>query len=284
MTLAAVLPAPVLAEASLRPLTLNLSPMKAPIKKTQSIAPFLEAKSIFSVDLTSGVPLFERKIWDRRQIASIGKLITAMVILDNHKLDEKVIVSKNASSQEGSRMWLREGEEITVGNLLTGMLVNSGNDAATALAEFDSGNERNFVAKMNRKALELGLKNSHFSNAKGFDYKSNYSTAFDTMLFGKAALDYPFIREKVLIKSGEVTSANGDVKHTLESTNELLDYTFFKIIGLKTGSTPEAGQSFVSLAEGPNNHEILTVILDSPSRFKETKIFLDWIFRNFEFP
>lgn len=261
----------------------TLNSPKTPLKKGESIAPVIEAQSVYSIDLESGAPLFMRDIFTRRPIASIAKLMTAMVILDNHSLNEKIKVSKNATKQEGSRMWLAAGEAISVENVLTGLLINSANDAAVALAEFDAGSEENFVRKLNMKAVALGLKNTSFSNAKGFDADGNYSTAYDTIIFSRAALDYPFIRKITAIKKGGVTSLNGKMKHALESTNDLLENPYFKIIGLKTGHTPASGESFVSLAAGPNGREILTVMLNSPDRFKETKILLDWIFRNFDF-
>ncbi|MEK7172040.1 MAG: D-alanyl-D-alanine carboxypeptidase, partial [Patescibacteria group bacterium] len=80
----------------------------------------------------------------------------------------------------------------------------------------------------------------------------------------------------------EVTSLNGNTKHKLESTNELLENPYFKVVGLKTGRTPAAGESFVALAQAPDGREILTVVLDSPDRFKETKILIDWILRNYK--
>lgn len=280
----ALLPSQLMASSLTAAESPSLEIPNIPVKITDSLGPVMEAKSVFSIDLNTGSPLFSKAIFERRQIGSIEKLVTAMVILDNHRLDEKTIVSKNAASQEGSKMWLAPGEEITVENLLFGMLVNSGNDAAVALAEFDSGSEQQFVAKMNEKVRSMFLKDTHFTNAKGFDDPENYSTAYDTIVFSRAALSYPFIREKVKIKNAEVFSAKGGVRHKLESTNELLENPFFKVVGLKTGKTPAAGESFVSLAIGPNNHEILTVILDSPSRFKETKILLDWLTRNYEFP
>ncbi len=256
---------------------------KSPFKKGSSMAPMLSAESIYAIDLETNTPLVVRDIFTRRPIASIEKLVTAMVILDRHKLDEKVTVSKNAADQEGSQMGLKSGEEISMESLLTGMLINSGNDAAVALAEFDAGTEEVFVFKMNEKARSLGLKDTHFSNAKGFDEAENYSTAYDTMLFSRAALGYSFIRKTVAIKSLTVTSASGKTKHALENTNELLENPYWKVTGLKTGRTPGAGQSFVSLMKGPGDREILTVMLDSPNRFKETKILLDWILRNYEF-
>ena len=267
------------------PSTLTLAPQQqAPLKTGVSIGPVIEARSVYAMDLASGTPLFVRDIFTRRHIASIAKLVTAMVILDAHKLDEKTTVSQNAATQEGSSMKLKRGEQITVENLLTGMLVNSGNDAAVALAELDAGNESHFVEKMNEKAQALGLKDTHFSNAKGFDEPANYSTAFDTMIFARAALTYPFIKKTAATKTGDVASVDGKTHHRLESTNELLEHSSFHVIGLKTGHTPEAGESFVSLALTSDGHEILSVMLDSPNRFKETKILLDWIYRNFAFP
>ena len=262
----------------------SLAYASAPRKKTESLGPAIEAKSAYAIDINSGEPLFVREIFKMRQIASIAKLITAMVILDRHGLEEIVTVSPNASRQQGSAMGLASGEKITVGSLLTGMLINSGNDAAVALAEFDAGSEVLFVNRMNEKAARLGLTQTRFSNAKGFDEKGNYSTAFDTMRFGRAALGYPFIKQTASIKKYEVASANGKIKHKLESTNELLENPHFSIVGLKTGHTPEAGESFVGLVKGPNGHDILTIVFDSPNRFKETKILVDWILRNYDFP
>ncbi|MBI4994913.1 D-alanyl-D-alanine carboxypeptidase [Candidatus Peregrinibacteria bacterium] len=262
---------------------LTLTEAAAPEKITESTGPVLEAHSAYAIDLKSGTPLFIKNIFSRRPIASITKLVTAMVILDNHDINEKVTVGKNPPLQEGSKMRLAEGEIITVEALLTGLLIASANDAATALAETDAGNEKAFISKMNEKARHLGLKNTHFSNAKGFDEKSNYSTAYDIMLFSREALNYPFIKSTVSIKNTQVASSNGKIKHALESTNELLENPYFKVIGLKTGRTPAAGESFVALAEIENGRQILTAVLDSPDRFKETKILIDWIVRNYKF-
>lgn len=281
VTLTTVMPEKTVIETQTNVLTLNQE--SAPEKTTESIGPVLEALSAYVIDLESGVPLFVKNIFDRRPTASIAKLVTAMVILDNHKLDEKITVGKNPLIQEGSKMWLAQGEVITIESLLTGLLITSANDAAIALAEADAGNEKAFTAKMNEKAIGLGLRNTHFSNAKGFDEKNNYSTAYDIMLFSREALNYSFIKKTASIANAEVTSVNGRTKHTLESTNELLNNPYFKIMGLKTGKTPLAGESFVALAEIKNGRQILTVVLDSPDRFKETKILIDWIVRNYKF-
>lgn len=283
-TLVSSLPPRIVASAIAQDSLLSLGNPLVPVKKTESLGPVLDAQSYFSIDVKTGTPLAVHDIFARRSMASITKLVTAMVILDTHGLEEKVIVSRAATEQEGSRMELRPGEEITVGSLMQGLLIASGNDAAVALAEYDAGSEANFVGKMNAKAHTLGLRDTHFSNAKGFDDADNYSTAFDILLFSRAALDYPFIRTTAATKKLEVTSFNGKIRHTLETTDDLLENEVFKFKGLKTGTTPLAGESFVSLFETPDGREILSVVLASPHRFKETKILLDWIVRNFEFP
>lgn len=262
----------------------RLSARASPTKVGDSIAPVIDAKSVYAIDLATGTPLFVRDIFTRRQIASVSKLVTAMVILDSHDISEVLTVSALSVSQEGSRMWLQEGEKITVEAVLKGLLINSGNDAAYALAEFDSGSLAAFVEKMNKKAAALGLRDTHFSNVMGFDERDNYSTAFDTMIFSRHALTYETILRTVSIASEEVTDVKGKIRHHLESTNELLQSPFLKVHGLKTGRTPMAGQTFVALAELEGDHEVLTIVLDSPNRFKETTILLDWIVRNFQFP
>lgn len=284
-TLFTFVPSQILAEELLLSSNRNpsLATLQAPTKKDESSGPVLEAASVFAVDVKTGTPLFAKDIFTRRSIASIAKLVTAMVVLDSHSLNEIATISKNAASQEGSSMGLKTGEKITVHNLLMGLLIKSGNDAAVALAEFDAESEDKFVKKLNEKATALHLRNTHFSNAKGFDDEGNYSTAFDTIAFSRTALSYPFIIESVAKAKAEVTSTDGKLTHSLESTNQLLDNQYFTVRGLKTGHTPAAGESFVALAIAENGHEILTVVLNSPDRFKETKILLDWIFRHFTY-
>ncbi|PJC36693.1 hypothetical protein CO046_04735 [Candidatus Peregrinibacteria bacterium CG_4_9_14_0_2_um_filter_53_11] len=283
-TVAATLPPQIVAQGYAQNSVLTLGENRAvPEKITRSLGPVVEAAAVFSVELESGTPLLSTRIFDRRAIASITKLVTAMVILDNHKLDEVLTVSNNAAGQEGSRMWLKTGEEIRVEEAMRGLLISSGNDAAVALAEYDAGSEEAFVKKMNDKAQALGLKNTHFSNSKGFDSQYNYSTAFDVMVFSRAAFQYPFIRESAHTQSLEVQSADGSITHKLETTDELLGDSDFAFRGLKTGTTPLAGESFVSVVELYPGHTILTVVLGSRARFKETKIILDWIRRNYSF-
>lgn len=246
-----------------------------------NIAPVLKAKSVLAVDLNNGMLLYEQNGYDRRAIASITKLMTTTIILEENKLDDIVTVSKTASQVEGSKAWLAPGEKISVENLLYSSLIHSANDAAYALAEFNSNGEvTNFVAKMNQKAQELGLRDTHFTNPIGLDEPENYSSAYDLAILGRYAYGKSFIRRAAVIKEMEVSSTNGKFTHKLKSTNDLLG-SYLKVLGLKTGTTDLAGQCLIAIIENGKGDDILTVVLDSPSRYSETKLLADWVFRTF---
>lgn len=246
-----------------------------------NIAPILKAKSVLAVDLNNGMLLYEQNGYDRRAIASITKLMTTTIILEENKLDDIVTVSKAASQVEGSKAWLAPGEKISVENLLYSSLIHSANDAAYALAEYNSNGEvTNFVAKMNQKAQELGLRDTHFTNPIGLDEPENYSSAYDLAILGRYAYGKSFIRRAAVIKEMEVSSTNGKFTHKLKSTNDLLG-SYLKVLGLKTGTTDLAGQCLIAIIENGKGDDILTVVLDSPSRYSETKLLADWVFRTF---
>lgn len=252
---------------------------KTPQKNPALTAPVLSAEAAIAYDTASKTVLYKKNIFEMREMASISKLMTAIIVLDNHKLDEKLTVSKKAADMISSKIWLLPSEEISAENALYGLLIASGNDAAVALAEFDSVTEENFVKKMNAKAHEIGLTNTHFSNAAGLDDKNSYSTAYDILKLSLKALEYPFIKKAVALQKLEIRSTNGKIKHKLKNTNELLGNDYFNFYGLKTGKTEGAGPSFVGLAKAKNGNEILTVVLGSNNRFQDTKVLLDWVER-----
>lgn len=249
-----------------------------PLKNPEMISPIIGAKSAISTDMESGEILFEKNVHERLQIASITKLMTILIILEENRFDETVKISKNAANTEGSTMHLVAGEEITIKNLLFGALINSANDSAVALAEHNSGNVEAFVKKMNDRSGELGLLNTHFSNPIGLDHKDNYSSAYDLSRLANYIYKNKFIQEAAVIKNLEVKSINGKYNHNLSSTNELLN-SYLKIKGLKTGKTSMAGLCLVAISENDSGDEIITIVLDSPDRFGESKILIDWVFR-----
>lgn len=249
-----------------------------PIKNPEMLAPVIEAKASIAMDISSGEILFEKNIHERVQIASITKLMTMLIILEENRFDETVTVSQNAATTEGSTMYLRAGEEITIENLLYGALINSANDSAVALAEHNAGSVDAFVEKMNKRSNQLGLLNTHFSNPIGLDSKNNYSSAYDLARLAEYIYHNKFIKDAATVKNLEVSSTNGKLVHKLESTNELLN-SYLKIKGLKTGKTNMAGLCLVAIAENDQGHEIISIVLNSPDRFQESKVLIDWAFR-----
>ncbi len=260
---------------------LNLIQEKAetPNKNSKYISPIIGARSSIALDMNTGKILYEKNAYERLPIASITKLMTTYIILKENKLNDVVTVSNNAATVEGSTMYLRAGETIAVENLLYGALINSANDAAVALAEYNAGSVDEFVEKMNKEALLLGLTDTHFSNPIGLDQADNYSSSYDIAKLSKYIYQNQFIKHAAKLKELEVKSVSGDYTHKLESTNELLDNEYLNIKGLKTGRTSSAGLCLVSIAENESSNEIITVVLDSPERFNETKILVDWVFR-----
>ena len=266
---------------SLAPKSAGESLIIKPVKKSDYVAPYVTASSAMAYDLDSDSILFQKNINEQRPMGSINKLMTAMIILDGHKLEEVVTVSKEASKIEGSKVWIFPNEKLYVRDLIEGMLIPSGNDAAVALAIYDSVTEMAFVEKMNQKAKSLGMSHTNFSNSSGFDSNNNVSTSYDLMLLARAALQYDFIRQTVSVKSKAITSLDFKIKHKLETTNELLNNSAYHFYGLKTGTTPGAGPSFIGLAE-EEGHHLLTIILNSGDRFQEAKLLVDWSIRAYD--
>jgi len=257
---------------------LSVSPI--PIKRDGFVSPVVEASSAIIMDNQTGEILYEKNAHEKRSIASITKLMTTIIILEENNLDEVVTISPKVKYTDGSEMLLKTGEKMTVENLLYGLVIHSANDAAIALAEFNAGSEKAFVEKMNKKALELGLLNTHFQNPVGYDSAMNYSSAYDVARLSRYSYQKSFIKKTAPIKEYEVKSVDNAYTHKLKSTNELLD-SYLNIKGLKTGKTPKAGLCNVSVAENENGSDIITVVLNSPARFKESKIMIDWAFRAF---
>lgn len=236
----------------------------------------MSAKAVLAIDLESQAVLFQENSYAKVPIASLTKLMTAYIILNEKDTETVVTVSPRAASETGSRMGLYNGEQIKVKDLLYGMLIKSGNDAAVALAEHHSGSEAAFVEHMNKRAAELGLDATYFEDASGLS--NNYSSAKDLAALSSRLVRYDAIREIVHNKTYTVTSIDG-YEHKLTNTNIILGQ--LGIIGLKTGKTPAAGECLISLARTAEGKEVLSVVLGSENRFADTKIFLEWIYNNF---
>lgn len=238
--------------------------------------PLISAESIYITDITSFTPVFERNSKKKLYPASTAKIITALVAIDLFKPTDVIVVTKQITKEEQpdwQLMGLVTGERMTVENLLYGALVYSANDAAYTLANtygYDA-----FIEKMNQKAAELGMRNSHFKNPIGIDDYEQKTTAYDLALAARALLKNSYLAKFVSTK--EITISDVDYKyfHRLSNVNELLGKVV-GIGGLKTGYTELAGQNLVSFYK-KNGNQYIIVVLKSLDRFEDTKTLTQWI-------
>ncbi len=284
-----------------------------PEKNEQNIAPIIEAKSAIIVDMKNGLVLYEKNIYEPMPIASLTKLMTTVIVIEETDPQETAVISKNASQTEGSRIWLAEGEKMTVENLLYAALINSANDSAVALAEHNAGSVSVFVEKMNTRAKELGMLSTTFVNPTGLDEDPpaetaettpddtesetrtsdsnnenpipatnlrNISSAYDLTILARHAFGKSFIRRTATKKELEIASINETLTHKLKNTNDLLN-SYLPVLGLKTGTTDAAGECLIAVIENENGNDIMTIVLNSPSRYKESKILADWALRTY---
>ncbi|HSX01054.1 MAG TPA: serine hydrolase, partial [Candidatus Saccharimonas sp.] len=215
----------------------------------------------------------------QRPIASVTKLITALVILSRHRPDETVTIGQlPAYPSDAELVGLQPGERYQLGDLVGAALVISANDAADALALYDSGTITKFAAQMNLKMSAWGISGTRFTNPSGLQDDGNYATAAALARISQLALANPFIKSTITQTSATFSSTAGRVL-TGPSTNKLLATGQF--YGIKTGYTQAAGQCFVGLAR-VGGHDVITVVLGSADRFGTTQELVNWISRNYQ--
>jgi D-alanyl-D-alanine carboxypeptidase (penicillin-binding protein 5/6) len=197
--------------------------------------------------------------------------MTALVTVRRADLKARVVVSVRAAGTPGSRMGLVAGETLTVRDLLYGLLLPSGNDAAVALAEHVAGSEAAFVRLMNEAAAELGLRGTRFTNAHGNDEPGETTSAADLVLMVRAVLAYPLLAQIVATPSVQTAG------RALTNTNELLG-VYRGADGVKTGTTDLAGECLVASVTR-DGHRLLTVVLGSQDRYADTRALLDFVDR-----
>ncbi len=242
-------------------------------------APAVEARYAILVD-SEGNVLWSRGADRHTPIASITKVMTAIVALENGNLDDVYTVSQHAATIGESCIGLATGNQLTLRELLNGLLVHSGNDAATAIAEGIAGSEEAFVQMMNEKAASMGLKDTHFENPTGLPTDGIYSTAADVSVMMRYAMHNDTFREIVAKK--EVTLEFGGKKHTFKNSNILLS-SWDSCIGGKTGTTNASGQCLASVAS-QDGFELYAVVLgctDEFQRFQDSYKLLDWGYAHF---
>lgn len=227
----------------------------------------ISAQSAISLDGQTGRILFEKAADRRSLIASTTKIMTALVVCEQCNVLDRVRIPKEAVGIEGSSMYLREGEVLTVQELLYGMMLHSGNDAATALAIYCGGTVEGFAELMNDKAHRLGLQNTHFVNPHGLDAPDHYSTAKDLAVLAAYAMENPIFSRTVSAKQISVGS------RSLRNHNKLL-WQVDGADGVKTGFTKAAGRILVSSASR-DGRRIIAVTINAPNDWSDHKSLLE---------
>ncbi len=222
----------------------QVEPAAATVPADQA-APALASKSALLINADNGEVIYSKEPDMRLPMASTTKMMTALLVMENTiNLDEPVTISKRAAETGESSVWLMEGETLTVRELLKGLLIQSGNDAAVALAEHEAGSVEAFVEQMNARAAELGLENTHFMNPHGLDNPEHYSSAADLVTMGSEIMKYPEIREIVVMQEAAIPMAGQPGGRQLVTHNHLLGLSP-TVTGVKTGYTDTAGQCIV---------------------------------------
>ena len=243
--------------------------------------PSINSRAAIVYDRNSGLVLFGKNENEKRKMASTTKIMTAIVVIENSSLDDIVTVSSKAAGTGGSRLGLHTNDKITVKNLLYGLLLCSGNDAAVALAEHVGKDVSGFANLMNTKAKELNLTNTHFVTPHGLDNDEHYTTAYELAVLANYALKNETFRKIVGTKN--ITISINSYSKTLSNTNELLG-NLNGVYGVKTGFTNGANRCLVTSVKR-NNMDIICVVLGADTKKDRTKDsieLIEYTFNNFE--
>lgn len=232
------------------------------VQATEAI--YISANQAVLMECQSGRVIFEKNSHERRPIASITKVMTALLAIEYGSLDEEVTVSKRATLTGGSSIYLHEGEKIKLEDLLYGLMLRSGNDAAVAIAEHIAGSVEGFSFLMNQKALYLGMSNTSFKNPHGLDEENHYSSAYDIALLMRHAMENE--QFKKISETKVFKSENRDYRWF--NKNKLLTHLYPHSTGGKTGFTKKAGRTLVSSAE-KENMALIAVTLNAPDDWND---------------
>ena len=244
------------------------------IANATTSAPFVHAASACLLDVDSGRILYEKNGHEPRKIASLTKVVTGWIAIKSNQLDKMVTVSANAARQEGSSVYLRIGEKVKVRDLLYAMMMRSGNDAATSIAEAVAGSTDQFAKLMNQEVTRLHLKNTHFANPHGLDQNGHYASADDFAVLTGQALKNPLFRQVVSTKYYRISRSTEMNGMRLKNKNKLL-WMMQNADGVKTGYTKAAGRCLAASAS-LGGRQVVLVLLDDPSDWNDAKALLSY--------
>lgn len=235
--------------------------------------PKVRAKGVLLVELGQRQVLYESNAGKRLAPASLTKIMTALIAIEEGDPDGTVTVSRHAARATGHRLRLRAGQTFRRHDLVDAMLVTSANDACRAVAESIGGSEAAFVGKMNHYADMLGLRDTHFENACGFDAPRHYSTARDLAHLATAAMEHPAFAESVAHLDGVLRTIDGRRAYRLRTTNRLMAAQYEGAVGVKTGFTRGAGRCLIARVVREEG-DVLLVMLNAPRRWGDAPTLL----------
>lgn len=240
------------------------------------------ADSALLMDARTGTVLWAKNEHKQRPPASTTKILTAVVALEYGNLSETITIDRSATGVGGSQIWLEPGEKRTLQELIQGLMLKSGNDAAVAIAQHIGGSVEGFSTLLNKRARELGAFNTVFSNPNGLPEKTkpHYSTAYDLALMARRGLQIPIFQTIVQTKYDQIPWGNHDWERRLTNTNKLLWY-FPGADGVKTGTTTAAGNCLVASATR-EGFQLIAVVLHADNRWGDAAKILEYGFKNFQ--
>ncbi len=236
----------------------------------------LSAKSAILINAQTNEVIYEKNAYEQRGMASTTKIMTALIALEEGDLNRSITVKDEDVRIEGTSIGLKDGDKITLETLVTGMLLESGNDAANVTATAIGGTREKFVSLMNKKAKSMGMKNTCFKNPSGLTEEGHYSTAFDMALLGSYAVKNEQFRSICSQSSVRVSYGNPEYQRTFKNHNKLLN-SCDGVFGIKTGFTKASGRCLVSAAER-NGVTLVAVTLSAPDDWRDHEKLFDYGF------
>ena len=236
----------------------------------------ISARSAIVISEHTGEIIFEKNAYERLPIASTTKILTSLIAIESGKLQNELVISSDMVKVEGTSMGLLPGDSVSVDELVHGMLLQSGNDAANAIGYFLGGSLPSFSELMNKRAAEIGMVNSSFVTPSGLDSDGHYSTAYDMALLGREAVSNRKFLSVCSKQQESLTYGNPPYRRTLHNHNKLLDYYDY-VYGIKTGFTKKSGRCLVSYAS-KDDVGIIAVTLNAPNDWNDHKLLFDFAF------
>ncbi|WP_250815081.1 D-alanyl-D-alanine carboxypeptidase family protein [Clostridium swellfunianum] len=247
--------------------------------KVKAAEPYIDARTAVAIDAKSKVVLYEKNAHMLVPMASTTKIMTALVALNYGDLDRKIEISAKAASIRGSTVGYKKGEKVPLKELIYGLMLRSGNDAAIAIAEGLAGSVDEFVRLMNEYANQIGVYNTHFESPHGLDSQNHYSTAYDLAVITAKARENQLFNE--IVKSKDVDGNEEGFTRSFHNINKILSM-LENSTGVKTGYTGQAGKCLVTSVT-IKDHDVIIVVLNSPGRWKETEKINDYVVKNYEY-